>query len=302
MTSVLDSFWWPRQLRAAIWVIRTIGDGRVPSQAVEASFTKLPLGGVIGLGELQSALEALIRDGIVAREGETLWVDSEILPDQLVENGSEVELLALILERTSPVWLRLASSDGLEFRPEYLPAEMEQSLNALIRDAGQREEFLLKRGKTFSNEETKRIGEAGEQLVLEALREELIELDQPSLAVQVVKVSEISDELGYDITAPRLDGSTRRLEVKSSMSPSKSFVFYLSRNEFEVGLQDSDWYLVAVRFSENGGRILGWIDGSALEELVPIDRSEGGVWVSTRVDIGQQFFTPGIPEAKTKGV
>jgi len=301
MNSGPESIWGPRQLRAAIWVLRTIGDGRVPFNTVEESFPKLPVGGVIGLGELQSALHALLRDGIIGRDGDNLWIDLEIRPDSFLELGSEVELLGVILERTNPLWLRLASSDGVEFRPEYLPSHVEQCLHVLILDSAKREEFLLSRGRIFSSEETKRIGEEGEVLVMEELKTDLFYSGHSELAGKVIKVSEISDELGYDITAPRIDGSTRRIEVKSSANRSKSFVFYLSRNEFEVGIRDVDWSLVAVRFSELGGYVVGWVDGKALEKLVPIDRPEAGVWTATKVSIQPQFLNQGLPTAGAKG-
>jgi hypothetical protein len=74
-----------------------------------------------------------------------------------------------------------------------------------------------------------------------------------------VQVSRISDHLGYDVIAPRLDGHPRRLEVKTTRRRRWRGEVFLSRNEYEVGLRDPDWALVVVESDTDGAAALaGW--------------------------------------------
>ena len=86
----------------------------------------------------------------------------------------------------------------------------------------------------------------------ECAREELTDLGLEDLAAGVRCLSEISDQLGYDVVAPRLGGK-RRLEVKTSARQGDGlFHFYISRSEIDVGLRDEDWALVACHMQDGG--------------------------------------------------
>src|SRR5688500_16852398 len=78
---------------------------------------------------------------------------------------------------------------------------------------------LLAMGRRFSDADAKRTGDLAEAHVTEACRAQLIEAGRDDLAARVRRVSLTSDQLGYDITAPRLDDSTRRIEVKGTRAP-----------------------------------------------------------------------------------
>jgi len=293
--TVRELYWGPRQLTAAKWVMRTIGSQVVPVSQVEVSFPQLPIGGQVGLGELHSAYQALIDLEVleVDEKGVSLSLTDAVVDS--LEELTESDLLGLLLEKTNPVWLRLATTNGRELKPEYLPAEVERHLELLFPNALEREQFLLERGRVFSAEEERRIGELGEVFLVGELRGQLLAGGSPELADLVEKVSDLSDELGYDITAPRLDSSIRRIEAKTTASRSTSFTFFLTRNEFEVSQWDSDWFLVAVQIKADQPHLVGWTDGASLKGLTPVDPDKAGLWVTTKVKVGHDFFHPGLP-------
>jgi hypothetical protein len=71
-------------------------------------------------------------------------------------------------------------------------------------------------GRRFSDADARRTGDLAEAHVTKACRAQLSGAGRDDLAALVRRVSLTSDQLGYDVTAPRLDGSTRRLEVKGT--------------------------------------------------------------------------------------
>jgi len=80
------------------------------------------------------------------------------------------------------------------------------------------------------------VGEIGEDIVTGAARSELLDLGHADLARAVRRVSLISDQLGYDVVAPRVGGPNRLLEVKATTGPHDDPIrIHLSRNEAAVG-------------------------------------------------------------------
>jgi hypothetical protein len=77
----------------------------------------------------------------------------------------------------------------------------------------------------------KKLGQAGEELVLEAERRRLEQAGRPDLAAQIVHVSAVEgDGAGYDIRSFDLNGSVRHLEVKTTSNGASS-AFFVSPNE-----------------------------------------------------------------------
>lgn len=144
-----------------------------------------------------------------------------------------------------------------------------------------------------------RIGAIGEELVLELCRNELVSLGRSELAARVVRVSLVSDALGYDVLAPVLVGRTRRLEVKTGTRPAgTSFRFFLSRNEFEIGRRYVDsWALVACRLRPDGddADVLGWCRVDALRPYLPDDHN--GRWTEALVRLPLASLIHGLPPA-----
>jgi hypothetical protein len=144
------------------------------------------------------------------------------------------------------------------------------------------------------------IGAIGEELVVAALRTDLIALGYPELARAVRHVSLESDQLGYDITAPRVGDTTRLLEVKTTNAAEAEMItFHLSRNEAETGLRYSEWALVVCTITNvaaREGQIVGWKRATALAPAFPVD-SPGGRWESVAVTIDVADLLPGLPPA-----
>lgn len=139
------------------------------------------------------------------------------------------------------------------------------------------------------------LGAAGEEEVVRACRDELLGLDRPDLAAQVQRVSLISDALGYDVVAPRINGAPRLLEVKTEARPSSGvFRFFLSRNEYDVG-RLQQWALVACVGSASVMEVIGWCRSATLRQYLPDDRN--GRWTEAVVRVPMTVFVDGLPDA-----
>ncbi len=178
-----------------------------------------------------------------------------------------------------------------------LPPDARVVAEALIPDRDRREAILLALARKHDESIRAAIGSQGEEFVAERARDELTNLGLRDLAAQVRCLSEISDQLGYDVVAPRLGGK-RRFEVKTSGRQSDGLVhFYISRAEIDVGLRDEDWALVACQMQiDRGIQLVGWCRASTLEPYLPLD-AEGARWMSAELSIPTTLFNPGLPPA-----
>jgi hypothetical protein len=166
----------------------------------------------------------------------------------------------------------------------------------LYPDPLEREAFLLKLGRRHSEEELREVGELAESHVEVEVRTQLIFQGRGDLAQRVRRVSLLSDELGYDVTAPRLDGSDRRLEVKGTRGEGSVVRIVISRNEANVGLRDPDWALVVCRVGRNQiVSTLGWTTGPAIASQLPSDPETGGKWDSATLYLDVQELQPTLP-------
>ena len=141
------------------------------------------------------------------------------------------------------------------------------------------------------------IGNAGEEAVLAACRENLLALGRRDLADRVQQVSLIDDTRGYDVYAPSLRGASRLLEVKTSgRSVPGAFAFYISRNEYDTGRRNPDsWALVACTWDGAKADVIGWCRAAALTTYLPLDGS--GRWTEALVHLPQTVLTRGLPPA-----
>lgn len=148
-------------------------------------------------------------------------------------------------------------------------------------------------------EERVLVGSVGEELVVDSVRLDLQRIGRDDLVDQVQRVSLIDDGLGYDVQAPALDGRLRYMEVKSSVAAgTTSFQFFLTRNEFDVGLRNaSDWTLVACQVGDDrtreGAAVLGWTSAAVLRPYLPEDAN--GRWTEAFVRLPRSVLTPGLP-------
>lgn len=142
------------------------------------------------------------------------------------------------------------------------------------------------------------IGERGEKAVVHALQVELRQLGQESLVNQVLRMSLVSDSLGYDVRAPSVRSGYRLIEVKATVghSPTRDFRFFLSRNQYEVGINSPrDWALVTCRFlkPDSNEAEISWCRAQTIKPFLPEDLR--GRWVEALVRIPQEMLFEGIP-------
>ena len=164
----------------------------------------------------------------------------------------------------------------------------EHALVALARHV----EFLQR------DEDTDAIGNAGELAVVAACRDELLTFGRTDLANQVAQVSLVDDAAGYDVRAPLLSGGHRLLEVKTSTSHPIGLVeFFLTRNEYDTGLREPTWAMVACSLNRASSMVAieGWCRASRLGPYLPTDGA--GRWTEARVKIPRVALLDGCPPA-----
>jgi hypothetical protein len=258
------------------------------SRVVDAdeSYWHRATGGIYAPPDLRLGQQLLLDLGLVEERDRVLYPRPELTT--LIENADDESAAALTL------WV-------LERRPpdrQELGDAIENHLEELVLDPARREEMLLALGRRFDDSHRRLLGEIGEEVVLELARKELTKLGYPQLAAQVRRISLDTDQTGYDITAPRIIGSARLLEVKSGrFAESEPIEVHLSRNELDTGTRYSDWALVVCRITDVGarqGEIVGWTPGEPLSRLVPTDRA-GGRWESALITLDPDELLPHLP-------
>jgi hypothetical protein len=240
----------------------------------------------------------LLQNSLLVENRGTLYRTETIqrLIEVPTEEGCEL-LLQEVLMNTPPIWLFTATSGG-ELGTEMIPDADLANLDEAIPDHGRREALLLTLANRIDREANETLGERGEEVVVNSCRTQLIELGRPDLAEKVQRVSLISDQLGYDVTAPRANESSRRLEVKTTSRRGSSLTVYLSRNELTYGLRDPDWMLVICQATEVGPiSVVGWCHAGVLEPSIPRDVSSRAAWVSARFDLSLADLELGLPPA-----
>ncbi len=279
-------------LRAALHVIAQIEDHGSAVRATQSGYHHYSSGALFPPPELQKAEGFLIEVGRLKKEDGYLYAQ-----DGFTELASVPEVVAIEV-LLADAWQSWGFPEWLFSEPLVPPPDAGEQLEIVLPDPDGREAFLLSMGRRFDDEASRRLGELGEKHVLKAFQAELEDLGCPELAGAVQRVSLVSDQLGYDIAAPRLDGSTRRVEVKASSRVGGGLVhIFLSRSEVEVGLRDADWSLAICSVSSNETvETLGWCRAGALRPNLP-DDSPGGTWRVVELSINFSALRAGLPPA-----
>lgn len=110
----------------------------------------------------------------------------------------------------------------------------------------------------------KRIGNRGEQIVLKAERNYLIKNKKSNLAKLVDHIAEKDDSAGYDIKSYNLDGTERLIEVKSTTRGVGYNNIYLSANELDVAINNSNYYFYVVYEADSKKPKIWRVKGSDL--------------------------------------
>ncbi|MHC4523415.1 MAG: protein NO VEIN domain-containing protein [Planctomycetota bacterium] len=92
------------------------------------------------------------------------------------------------------------------------------------------------------DEQDRKLGRLGEELVVKHEKASLLEQGQTGLADKVIHVSAIEgDGAGYDIRSYKPDGEVKYIEVKTTRRPAQT-PFFMSSNEVEFSKQHSQSY------------------------------------------------------------
>ena len=137
------------------------------------------------------------------------------------------------------------------------------------------------------------IGLDGENFVLECLQRRL----DPDLHSGIDHISLIDDSAGYDISAPSIYEARGAvyLEVKATTQITERFVFFLSRNEANVGRRLDNWYLVFVRKTADGWSLVGHLPFRDVSPLLPAEQSNFFEWREARGSLPIGDIRPGLP-------
>lgn len=147
--------------------------------------------------------------------------------------------------------------------------------------------------RKFENDHLIEIGRTGEAAVIDRLLK-VLPAEQCN---RVLHVSLTNDAAGYDIFAPSTVDSSNELllEVKTSVRPGENFAFYLSRNEYRVGSQNPNWYLIFVRVVDSVPEILGYVKANSFQAWLPTEHDDRSKWQSVLINMDVKGMSPDLP-------
>jgi Domain of unknown function (DUF3883) len=275
-------------VRAALHVGSILGDRAAPVLDARESYWHHATGGTFSPADLRLGEQLLIDCRLLTVE------DGHLIPTQplgALLDGTVEDAIAFLCK--SILSDAVATQDDRKSI-----GELDRALEPLLGDEERRRELLLELGRRFDDTRTSLIGAIGEECVVEHARSELRDLGHRDLARAVRRVSLVSDQLGYDVVAPRIDGRPRLLEVKTAIRrPQQEFSFFISRNELETGLRTSDWALVACAILDENTRsaeILGWSPAAGLRDRLPTDVAQGR-WTEAQLSLPLDELYAGLP-------
>lgn len=271
-------------IRAALHVASLIDRRGSRVDDARESYWRHATGGVFPPPDLRMGERLLVECGLVDER------DGVLHPTDILET-----LLAGTFEDAAVTIVLHVLVAGAD--PQAAPTIEQSDLTSIIDDPDRRERLLLALGQKWDDAHHRLIGEIGEDLVVESAKAELDALGHPDLARAVRRVSIDSDQLGYDVTAPRIGGPSRLLEVKSTTGVGDPATIHLSRNELDTGARFVSWSLVLCRVHdtfERTGEVVGWCTASDLMPLVPHD-GERSRWEVTAVELASSLLHPGLP-------
>lgn len=271
-------------VRAAIHAAGLIDSHGSPIEATAGAYSLYPSDGLFPPQDLRLGEQMLIDCGLLS------VVEAVLVP------APELSILAALDELdASLVLFELALRVSKSPSTQASESQLATSARALIPDFERREALLLAMARRHEASRREEVGALGELCVVGVAKEELEGIGRSDLAARVRRLSEISDQLGYDVVAPRLLG-VRRLEVKTSAKESPGlFHFYISRSEFDRGLIDPDWALVGCILTASGeATVAGWCRATSLLPYAPDDGTSAH-WASAELSIPVTLLQPGLP-------
>ena len=270
-------------IRAAMYAGRLIDTPGAAPASVELAYVLYPSDGLYPPRDMRLGLSLLLHCGLVVQTG-----------DRLERTAALSELLAVPESDALGSILSLVVIASGADAPDDVMLGAEALAAALGMDPDRREALLMALAQRHDDATLTALGAAGEELVVVRAAEQLAAVGLSELIPGVSRVSLVSDALGYDVVAPRL-GGTRRFEVKTtSRYETGVFTFHLSRSEYEWGVHDSDWALVACRMLDRICGLVGWCRAEAITPYLPND-APAGHWASARVVLPESNLIAGLP-------
>lgn len=280
-------------LHAAAHVVRIIGHTKPTRTDLDDSYRNLASGGIFPFESLRTGERLLADLGFLKNKDGRFLCDLAANVTALQLEELTRQLGRLILLEQMPLWLKSAISQG-EVRRELIPVEAADRLADIFPDVAEREALLLAAARRHDASIQEIIGDAGERLVEAKCKNWLLSVGRADLASRVNRVSQVSDELGYDVSAPDLLGNAHQMEVKSFTGDQVRF--FLSRNEYIVGKQYPSWSLVFCQVPRNRPPVLlGWCELSLIEERLPKDVDARSKWTAAQVIITLDELCDGLP-------
>jgi Protein NO VEIN, C-terminal len=121
-------------------------------------------------------------------------------------------------------------------------------------------------------------GRIGEEFVVDFEQKRLKKLGRLDLSERVKWVSPSSACEGYDVLSYEVGGTSRFIEVKSTVA--NAYVFEMSNNEWQVAKNKGEqYYIYRVTSVRNNPRVKIFPNPSDLEEKGLLTRSPSGWWV-----------------------
>lgn len=269
--------------RAALHVAAILGRERSSLVVVRESYWRRATGGVFSVADLVVAEDVLVAGGFITRADGMLMLSPLLYT---LVDGAEDDAIDV---------LTVSLFGGLGLSPvEH--NEIAEQLEELVPDPMRREALLLALGRRWDDDLRREVGEIGEEIVVANAKAELTALGHSELANAVRRVSLISDQLGYDVVAPRIGASPRLLEVKATTASSGGLVF-ISRAESDAGSRLIDWALVVCSVRDvldRTGEVVGWCQRADIDALLPQD-VPGSRWQSVAIELERLVLQPGLP-------
>jgi hypothetical protein len=136
------------------------------------------------------------------------------------------------------------------------------------------------------NEDTKKIGDRGEQIVLKYEIEQLRVQKKNKLAKKVEMVSLMDDMAGYDILSYFPDGRKKLIEVKATVRSIGYSSFYISANEYKISMEKNNYYIYFVYDAHTKAPKISIFDTSSFwkEENVRVEPNSFKVTIKTGIE------------------
>lgn len=207
---------------------------------------------------------------------------------------------SLLIEK--PYWLAFLDQD-LDIFSNYIPQIWVDLFNsAHLFDMSLKEnrdwwEKIQNKLHEFDVENKKAIGDFGEELTINHELERLTSDQISNLDLNIKWVSKVSDYFGFDVLSVfgSLDCEDMyrklKIEVKSSKSSDLSrFRFIVTRNEWEIAMQDLNSYYFYCWLGVNADKRSfkfgpKKIPASSLVDIFPIDQDPSCKWLDTQLII-----------------